>query len=62
MANATAMGDLLKAGMTKLMDRFPFIGDVRGKGLLLAFELVSDRRTMLPLPKQLAAFDRLVEI
>ncbi len=62
MANATAMVDLLKAGLTKLMDRFPFIGDVRGKGLLLAFELVSDRRTMLPLPKQLAAFDRLVEI
>ncbi|MAO93261.1 MULTISPECIES: aspartate aminotransferase family protein [unclassified Hwanghaeella] len=62
MVNATAMGDLLKAGLTKLMDRFPFIGDVRGKGLLLAFELVSDRRTMLPLPKQLAAFDRLVEI
>jgi adenosylmethionine-8-amino-7-oxononanoate aminotransferase len=62
MTNATAMGDLLKAGLTKLMDRFPFIGDVRGKGLLLAFELVSDRKTMTPLPKQLAAFDRLVEI
>ncbi|MDF1749804.1 MAG: aspartate aminotransferase family protein [Alphaproteobacteria bacterium] len=62
MANATAMGDLLKAGLTKLMDRFPFIGDVRGKGLLLAFELVADRKSMTPLPKQLAAFDRLVEI
>lgn len=62
MTNAAAMGDLLKSGLTGLMARFPFIGDVRGKGLLLAFELVSDRQTMAPLPKQMAAFDRLVEI
>jgi len=62
MANATRMGALLKSRMEGLMAHFPFIGDVRGKGLLLAFELVSDRQSMLPLPKHLAAFDRLVEI
>jgi len=61
-ANAAAMGDLLKARLTGLMDRFPFIGDVRGLGLLLAFELVSDRETMEPLPKELNAYNRLVDL
>jgi len=60
--NARDMGDLLKAELTKLMDRYPFIGDVRGKGLLLAFELVSDRETMTPLPKALNAYNRLVDL
>ncbi|MCC0036133.1 MAG: aspartate aminotransferase family protein [Hoeflea sp.] len=60
--NARDMGDLLKAELIKLMDRYPFIGDVRGKGLLLAFELVSDRETMTPLPKGLNAYNRLVDL
>ena len=60
--NAARMGDLLKARLTGLMNRYPFIGDVRGKGLLLAFELVSDRGTMAPLPKGLNAYQRLVDI
>ncbi len=61
MANAVTMGGRLKGGMTRLMDRFPFIGDVRGIGLLLALELVADRRTKEPLPPGLKAFDRLTE-
>jgi len=60
--NAALMGDVLKTELTSLMDRYPFIGDVRGKGLLLAFELVSDRQTMAPLPKELNAFNRLVDL
>ncbi|MFP1631918.1 aspartate aminotransferase family protein [Zhengella sp. ZM62] len=60
--NAARMGDLLKGRLQGLMDRFPFIGDVRGKGLLLAFELVGDRKTMTPLPAGLNAYNRLVEI
>ncbi|NQV95843.1 MAG: aspartate aminotransferase family protein, partial [Sphingomonadales bacterium] len=44
--NAASMGSLLKSRLSALMNRYPFIGDVRGKGLLLAFELVSDRITM----------------
>jgi len=60
--NAAAMGEVLKARLTGLMDHFPFIGDVRGKGLLLAFELVGDRATMEPLPKRLNAFTRLVDL
>lgn len=62
MANTRAMGDHLMNGLTDLMDRYSFIGDVRGKGLLTAFEMVSDRETMAPLPKDLNAYDRFVEI
>ena len=60
--NAARMGDALKARLSSLMCRFPFIGDVRGKGLLLAFELVRARSTMDPLPREMNAFNRLVEI
>ncbi len=61
-SNASAMGNVLKSELLKLMDRYPFIGDVRGQGLLLAFELVSDRESMAPLPKDLNAYLRLVDI
>lgn len=60
--NAARMGELLKSRLSALMNRYPFIGDVRGQGLLLAFELVADRMTMEPLPKSLNAFNRLVDI
>ncbi len=62
MANAEQMGKILKRGLRGLMARLPFIGDVRGLGLLLALELVADRRTMRPLPRELEAHSRLVEI
>ncbi|GGW21110.1 aspartate aminotransferase family protein [Gemmobacter lanyuensis] len=62
MANCRHVGTLLKARLEALMQRFGFIGDVRGKGLLLAFELVADRQTMAPLPPDLRAFNTLVEL
>ncbi len=62
MDNASRIGALLKDRLTNLMNRFPFIGDVRGEGLLLAFELVADRMTMKPFAPDLKLFDRLVEI
>lgn len=61
MANAARTGDHLKVRLEALKQRHPFIGDVRGKGLLLAFELVADRQTMRPLPKGLNAHVELVE-
>ena len=60
--NAAKMGEVLMARLRGLMDRYPFIGDVRGKGLLTAFEFVSDRETMEPLPPALEAHARLVEL
>ncbi len=62
MENSRRIGALLKSRLKGLMDRYPIVGDVRGEGLLLAFELVADRRSMCPLPRELAAFDRVVEI
>jgi adenosylmethionine-8-amino-7-oxononanoate aminotransferase len=62
MANTVAVGDQLKGELAGLMESYPFIGDVRGRGLLLAFELVSDRDTMRPLPREANAYLRLVEL
>jgi adenosylmethionine-8-amino-7-oxononanoate aminotransferase len=60
--NAGTMGELLEARLRELMHDYPFIGDVRGKGLLLAFELVAERDGMTPLPAGLRAYERLVNI
>lgn len=60
-ARAAIQGQRLKQQLRQLMQRYPFIGDVRGEGLLLAFELVADRTTMQPLPAALNAHIELVE-
>lgn len=62
MANAAAMGNALTCRLQALMQRFPLIGDVRGKGLLLAFELMADSETKEPLPVTFNAHSRLVNI
>jgi adenosylmethionine-8-amino-7-oxononanoate aminotransferase len=62
MGRAIAMGAILQCGLRGLMHDYPFIGDVRGKGLLQAFELVADRETMRPLPAALNTHSRLVEL
>jgi len=36
------MGDLFFAGLAKLKSRYPFVGDVRGKGLMIGIELVEE--------------------
>ena len=60
--NAALMGERLQERLRGLMRRHAMIGDVRGKGLLTAFEFMADRRTKAPLPKQLNAFNRFVQI
>lgn len=62
LTNATIMGERLRQGLVDLADSFAFIGDVRGKGLLLAAELVADKTTMVPLPAALNAYQHIVEI
>jgi 4-aminobutyrate aminotransferase-like enzyme len=46
--NAARVGEVMLAELRRMMERYPFIGDVRGKGLFLSLELVKDRRTKEP--------------
>ena len=46
------------AGMQRLQQRFPVIGDVRGRGLMIGVEFVKDPATREPYPELV---DRLTE-
>jgi len=45
MENAKAMGSYLHEGIKNLMKNHSLIGEVRGRGLLMGFELVKDRES-----------------
>lgn len=42
--------DIIAPALRRLAERCPIVGDVRGKGVFHAIELVSDRETRAPLP------------
>ena len=53
-ANAARVGAVLKAHMEDMMQRHQIIGNVRGKGFMMAMEMVKDRRTREPAPEATA--------
>ena len=53
-ANARQVGAALLERLLTLKQKHPVIGDVRGRGLMLAIELVKDRATKEPAPEATA--------
>ncbi len=51
--NSRKVGEYLLKGFKKLQEKYRFIGDVRGKGLMIGVELVKDRKTKQPLDKHI---------
>jgi taurine-pyruvate aminotransferase len=55
LANTTAMGERLMGNLNALAGKHAVIGQVRGKGLFVGAELVSDRATKAVLPEKTVA-------
>jgi len=50
--NSKLMGELFIDGLTKLKNKYEIIGDIRGKGLFLGTELIKNRSSLEPAPKE----------
>ncbi|ART76711.1 aspartate aminotransferase family protein [Sutcliffiella horikoshii] len=61
-SNGEQLGDYLLQKLSQLKQTYSFIGDVRGKGLLLGLEIVADHATKYPYSQEKAVTPRLVEL
>jgi 4-aminobutyrate aminotransferase-like enzyme len=52
--NARVRGEHLLLGLSELMSRHPILGDVRGRGLFLGFEMVTDGESLSPAASEAA--------
>jgi 4-aminobutyrate aminotransferase-like enzyme len=51
-ANARRVGARMLAELETWVDRYPFVGCARGRGMFMALELVRDKQTKEPLPRE----------
>ncbi|XP_033124756.1 alanine--glyoxylate aminotransferase 2, mitochondrial-like isoform X2 [Anneissia japonica] len=51
-ANAADVGTYMLLELAKLRDKFEVVGDVRGKGLMIGVEFVTDKASRKPLPAE----------
>ncbi|MGM0835081.1 MAG: aspartate aminotransferase family protein [Bacillota bacterium] len=59
--NARVMGIYLRQQLEVLQKKYPIIGDVRGKGLLLGLEIVADHTTKYPFYQEKAVTNKLID-
>jgi 4-aminobutyrate aminotransferase len=50
-AAVASVGAVLRQGLERLWEKYPLMGEVRGKGLMQGVEFVTDRTTKEPAPK-----------
>jgi len=62
MANARAMGARLRERLEDVKAKSGILGDIRGKGLLMAIEIVADKETKAPPPAERQAVYRIIEL
>lgn len=53
-ARSMSIGNKMKRAFLAMQEKYPIIGDVRGLGAMVALELVKDRATKEPAPKESA--------
>lgn len=58
--NAAVQGDYLLDKLQTLYD-LPFVGDIRGKGLMIGIEFVEDKETKMPYPKSVGLKNKIME-
>jgi adenosylmethionine-8-amino-7-oxononanoate aminotransferase len=59
LANVRKMGGMLKTALSEQFGSHPHVGDIRGRGLFLALELVQDRATKEPFDAALGLAERI---
>lgn len=52
--NSRKVGSYFLKKLEPMLDKYPFVGDVRGTGLLLAIELVRDKQSQEPIAKSVS--------
>ena len=59
LANVRKMGGMLRSALSEQFGNHPNVGDIRGRGLFLALELVKDRKTKEPFDAALNLTERI---